>query len=224
MYKALPLPTDDTDVIADRLGPKTRELVHQHMTNVRVQDPGKIVTVADADTIKKLVEDGHLAEPPEELAGRSAEEIIESLTMRIRRKLAGPEAARYTPIAERIDRIREMTITNAADSIRALEELFGAAADLTRLENGEDPEDTLGNLTRIFHENTPQGQTEVIEQVVTEIDALVRQAVFDGWESRDDSQRAVKKALRGVLRKHRIPTTGQPFESAWEYILAHYRA
>lgn len=223
VYKALPIPTDDTDLIVDRLGPKTRKLVHQHMTDVHVKDPGKIVTVADADTIKKLVNDGRLPEPPEDQTGKSAEEIIENLTARIKRKLEGPDAAKYTPIAERIDRIREMFITNAEESIRALEALFGAAADLTKLEKGADPDDKVGNLTRIFRENTPGGQTEVIEQIVTEIDTLVRQAVFAGWESREASQKAVKKKLRGVLRKHRIPTTGEPFDSAWEYIVAHYR-
>ena len=89
VYAAIPAETDDDDLLWERLGPKTRELVHQHMRNVRVTDRNIAVVIADAETIRRMSEKVQLPPVPTEYEGKSAREILDSLTARIQRTLDG---------------------------------------------------------------------------------------------------------------------------------------
>lgn len=232
VYAAIPAQQDEDDLMWERLGTKTRELVHSHMTNVRVDTRNLAVVIADAETIRKMTDAGQLPKPPADYDGKSAEEIIDSLTARIKRKLEAPgdqPSAVYRSIAERLEQLRQQEITRAEDSIAWLTKLFEVATDLKTAEDAEEagvledlPNPHVGVLTRIFAENSPTGLTVLIEQVVGEVDRLVRHATFDGWASRDDSQREVKRQLRKLFKDNALRTTGEPFDSAWAYIVAHY--
>jgi type I restriction enzyme R subunit len=231
VYAAIPAESDDDDLLWGRLGPKTRELVHQHMRNVRVTDRNIAVVIADAETIRKMSETGQLPLVPTEYEGRSAREILDSLTARIQRKLdgGGEGALRYSSIAERLDQLRQRVIATAEDSIEFLATLFGVANDLKATEVDEDggvlsdlPDPNIGMLTRIFEEHRPEGMTVLVSQVVAEVDALVKQAVHLNWASKDASKKAIRRQLRQLFQKYKMPLTGEPFESAWAYILKHY--
>ncbi|GAA1733434.1 hypothetical protein [Microbacterium paludicola] len=231
VFRAIPAAADETDLVWERLAPKTRALVHAHMTNVRVDDPNVTVVIADAETIRKMVDSGQLPPVPEEYEEKSAEEIVDSIAARVKKRLegGGEHVAIYQSIAERLERLRAAEIERAEDSIAWLTKLFDVATDLTAVERAEEtgePVDLadprIGMLTRIFEENTPAGATVLIADVVAEVDELVRQATFDGWASREDSQRAVKRELRGLFGRKKLPRTGEPFDSAWAYIISHY--
>lgn len=231
VYNAIPRPDDETETLWARLGAKTRQLVHEHMTRMRVEDRNVVVQIADADTIQRMVDEGRLPKPPAELKGKSASEIIDSLTERIKRRLEGPSGgdARYRSIADRLDRLRERVIERSEDSIDWLTEAFEVAAELKEAEEADDaglledlPDPRIGTLTRIFNEHRPVGKTVLIEEVVQEVDRLVRHTTFEGWASREDSQQEVRKQLRRVFRRYKLPLTGEPFKSAWKYILASY--
>ncbi|RXZ51899.1 type I restriction endonuclease subunit R [Agromyces binzhouensis] len=231
VYAAIPAGTDDDDLLWERLGPKTRELVHSHMRNVRVDDRNIAVVIADADTIRRMSESGRLPPVPTEYEGQSAQEILDSLTDRIRRRLEGgdDEAARYSSIAERLDQLRQRVIATAEDSIDFLTALFEVATELTDAE-GEDgdgvltdlPDPNVGMLTRIFEEHKPEGMTVLVSQVVAEVDVLVRHAVHPNWASKDASKKEIRRQLRQLFRKYRLPIAGEPLDSAWAYILKHY--
>lgn len=231
VYAAIPAETDDDDLLWERLGPKTRELVHQHMRNVRVTDRNIAVVIADAETIRRMSEKGQLPPVPTEYEGKSAREILDSLTARIQRKLdgGGEGVLRYSSIAERLDQLRQRVIATAEDSIDFLTTLFGVATDLKNSETEDDggvltdlPDPNIGMLTRIFEEHRPEGMTVLVSQVVAEVDALVKQAVHPNWATKDASKKAIRRQLRQLFQKYKLPLTGEPLESAWAYILKHY--
>jgi len=64
--------------------------------------------------------------------------------------------------------------------------------------------------------------TVLVSQVVTEVDALVKQAVHPNWASKDASKKEIRRQLRQLFRKYKLPLTGEPLDSAWAYILKHY--
>lgn len=232
VYAAIPAESDDDDILWERLGSKTRELVHSHMRNVRVSDRNIAVVIADAETIRKMSDAGQLPPVPEEYEGRSAQEILDSLTSRIRRKLerGGESAILYSSIAERLDQLRQRVIATAEDSIDFLTTLFGVATDLKTTEATDEeggvltdlPDPRVGMLTRIFEEHKPDGMTVLVSQVVAEVDALVRHIDNPHWTSKDASKKKVRQGLRQLFRKYKLPMDGEPFESAWAYILKHY--
>lgn len=231
VYAAIPAESDDDDLLWERLGPKTRELVHQHMRNVRIADRNIAVVIADAETIRTMSEKGQLPAVPTEYEGKSAQEILDSLTARIQRKLDGGEegALRYSSIAERLDQLRQRVIATAEDSIDFLTTLFGVATDLKATEAEDDdtvladlPDPNIGMLTRIFEEHRPEGMTVLVSQVVAEVDALVKQAVHPNWASKDASKKSIRRQLRQLFQKYKLPLTGEPLHSAWAYILKHY--
>lgn len=230
VFAAIPTDGDEDDILWERLGPKTRALVHQHMRNVRVDDRNIAVVIADADTIRKMTDAGQLPPVPKEYEGKSAQEIVESLTARIKKKLdgGGANAAVYASIAERLDQLRQRVIETADDSILWLTKLFEVATDLKTTEDADEdgvladlPDPNIGMLTRIFKEHTPAGMTVMVSQIVAEIDKLVSHAVHPGWQD-GSSKPAVKRELNALFKRYSLPRTGEPMDSAWRYILQHY--
>ncbi|CAN7172626.1 HsdR family type I site-specific deoxyribonuclease [Microbacterium maritypicum] len=231
VYAAIPSEGDEDDILWERLGPKTRELVHAHMRNVRVDDRNIAVVVADAETIKKMTDSGQLPPVPTEYEGKSAQEIVDSLTARIRKKLEGGGAnvGAYSSIAERLDQLRQRVISDADDSVAWLVKLFSVATDLKTVEDAEEegvladlPAPNVGMLTRIFDEHKPAGMTVMVSQIAKEVDHLVSHAVHPQWTSKESSMKAVKRELNALFKRYALPRTGEPMESAWKYILKHY--
>ncbi len=231
VYAAIPAESDDDELLWERLGPKTRELVHQHMRNVRIANRNIAVVIADAETIRKMSDAGQLPPVPTEYDGKSAQEILDSLTARIQKKLdgGGADALRYSSIAERLDQLRQRVIATAEDSIDFLTTLFGVATDLKATEKEDQggvlddlPDPRLGMLTRIFEEHKPAGMTVLVGQVVADVDGIVSHIDNPHWTSKEASKKKVRQGLRQVFRKYKLPMDGEPFESAWAYILKHY--
>ncbi|RUQ98187.1 type I restriction endonuclease subunit R [Labedella endophytica] len=231
VYAAIPSEGDEDDILWERLGPKTRQLVHEHMRNVRVDDGNMAVVITDAETIRKMTDTGQLPPVPTEYVGRSAQEIVDGLTARIRRKLEGGGANRetYSSIAERLDQLRQRVISDADDSIAWLTKLFEVATDLKAAEAADDdgvlddlPNPQVGMLTRIFEEHTPAGMTVMVSQIATEVDTLVRHAVHERWTTKESSMKAVKRELNALFKRYQLPRTGEPMNSAWRFILKHY--
>ncbi|WP_292834916.1 CocE/NonD family hydrolase [Microbacterium sp.] len=159
--------------------------------------------------IRKMTENGQLPPVPEEYEGRSAQEILDSLTARIRRKLegGGEGAIRYSSIAERLDQLRQRVIATAEDSIDFLTTLFGVATDLKTTEREDEdggvltdlPDPRVGMLTRIFEEHKPDGMIVLVSQVVTEVDALVRHIDNPHWTSKEASKKGASDMSVGVF-------------------------
>jgi type I restriction enzyme R subunit len=229
------MPTNSAnELLWHRLGAKTLDLVHSHIGDVSVQGSGKQAVIADVGTIQALIDEGLIDPGDSEVKAKTAEQVIDSIAERIRRRLAGANGDHevYRSLSERLDRLRERTLTQARDSIEYLRELFVLAKDVTTAEQAEDtagregldllPDPHVGALTQIFNEYAPKDVPIIVGRVVADIDAIVKEVRYDGWSATQKGDRIVRISIRKILQKYRLPATGELFDHAYAYIAEHY--
>lgn len=221
------------DLLWARLGAKTTALVHDALTGVRIDRERPTVVVSDADTLQRLRDEGFEREV-EEFDGKSADEVIDSIANRLKRRLSdenSPNSSTFKSLAERLDRLRERQLAAAQEAFDWLRDLFGVAKDLTAAEKADDagmesnlPDPRIGALTQIFREYAPDGTPAMIERVVLEIDEIVKRTTADdtGWMHTNAGDRAVRQAVRKTLRHFELHTVEGLFDAAYEYIAEHY--
>lgn len=228
VYASLQPAPGPADHLWHRLGAKTLDLVHRHMDDIAVTRADEVV-VADSETVRTLIDEG-LLEDPKQVEGKTADGIIDTIAARLkkRQQTAGDHPV-YKSLAERLDRLRERTMAAAEQSIEWLREAFQLAKDLTAAEKADDqgtldllPDPRIGALTQIFREFAPDDAPMLVERVVRDIDSIVREVSYDGWEATQEGDRLVRRHVREVLRKHQLHKTPGLFERAYEYIAEHY--
>lgn len=62
----------------------------------------------------------------------------------------------------------------------------------------------------------------LVERVVRDMDAIVREVSYDGWEVTHEGDRLVRRHVREVMRKYQLHKTPGLFERAYAYIAEHY--
>ena len=62
----------------------------------------------------------------------------------------------------------------------------------------------------------------IVERIVTDIDAIVKQVRFDGWQVTVQGEREVKQALRRALLKYKLHTDQELFDKSYSYIRQYY--
>jgi type I restriction enzyme R subunit len=80
----------------------------------------------------------------------------------------------------------------------------------------------MGALTQIFNEYKPDATPDIIERVVTRIDAVVEQVKYPSWQTSREGARLVKTEIRTALKDFGLPPTGDLFERAYDYVAEHY--
>lgn len=234
VYRSIQPSRGSDELIWGKLGAKTIELVHDHMHDIAVTRSREVI-VADADTVERLIDEGYGKEI-EETAGKSPNEILDSIAARLKRRMT-PDTGNaphplYKSFAERLERLRQRTIAAAQQSIDWLKEAFNLARDVTVAEQTEDrageigldllPDPHIGALTQIFREYAPADSPALVERVVKDIDYIVKEIRYEGWASTKEGDRIVRREVRGVLLKHRMHRDQDLFERAYEYISSHY--
>jgi type I restriction enzyme R subunit len=100
------------------------------------------------------------------------------------------------------------------------------AKDTVATENQIDPEEeqdkALAALTELFNEVKSNQTHVIVERLVADIDGIVRQIRFDGWQTTSSGEREVKQALRSALRKYKLHTDQDLFDKAYGYIREYY--
>ena len=61
----------------------------------------------------------------------------------------------------------------------------------------------------------------MVERIVADIDAIVKQVRFPGWQG-TSGERVVQQALRRALLKYKLHTDQELFEKAYGYIRQYY--
>lgn len=233
VYEAVQ-PTGVSDALLwHRLGAKTLELVHGHITNVTVSGTGLDEVIVDAETIEAIrqlalpdvtvIDDGPI----------TVAEALDTIETRLRRRLeSSGRHPVYVALSARLERLRQAQLDKASASIEFLHEILELAQQVTAAERAEDdggaaalsllPEPNIGALTQIFREYAPEGAPVIVENVVVDIDTIVRQVSFAGWNETQAGDRSVRKEVRLVLKKYGLPTTGELFDRAYAYIRENY--
>jgi type I restriction enzyme R subunit len=233
-------PAESQDALLwDRLGAKTMALINEHVVGVRMRgDRVEHVTIDEEslEALKALQIPGTDAvdvidDPP------TAEEILDGIEERLKKRLAQEDSPKYRSLAERLDRLRQAQFDSASDSIDFLKRLLDLArevvaadrevrAEATEEQEAEEagllPEQRIGALTEILKEYKPDATPEIINGVVEEIDAVVMATRFSRWQTSREGERAVKTAIRKALNKFGVPPSGQIFDKAYDYVAEHY--
>jgi type I restriction enzyme R subunit len=238
VYEAVK-PTKVSDALLwHRLGAKTLALVHGHISNVEVTDTGLEQVVVDPEAIealRSLVEQGELdLDPNRDLFAQpvTIEEVLDTIDARIQRRLAKHPHTVYKSLAEQIERLRQQVIRNAEDNIdflgKALEvarlavraERMEAEGTLDDAEHLLDPH--IGALTQIVSAYKPEGTAVIVDDVVRDIDTIVKQVRYTGWNETQEGDRTVRLELRKVLKKFGLDLTGPLFDNAYSYVRENY--
>ena len=62
----------------------------------------------------------------------------------------------------------------------------------------------------------------IVKRIVKDIDEIVRDVRFDGWQNTHAGEREVKKVLRKTLFKYRLHQDVELFDKAYGYIRQYY--
>jgi type I restriction enzyme R subunit len=238
VYEAIK-PTKVSDALLwHRLGAKTLALVHGHISAVEVTGTGLEEVVVDPEAIeamRSLVEQGELdIDPERDLFTNpvTLDEVLDTIDARIKRRLAAHPHPVYRSLAEQIERLRQQAIRKAEDSIeflkQALEvariavqaERLEAEGTLDQAEHLLDPH--IGALTQIVNAYKPDNTPVVVDDVVRDIDTIVKQVRYTGWNETQEGDRTVRVEIRKILKKYALPLTGPLFDNAYAYIRENY--
>jgi type I restriction enzyme, R subunit len=130
-------PTGTSDALLwHRLGAKTLELVHGHITEVRVTGTGLAEVIVDADTIEAIRQ---LALPdpeaPPDDTPMTVGEALDTIEARIRRRLeSSGNHPVYVALSERLERLRHRQLSQASASVEFLREILDLAQQVTAVE------------------------------------------------------------------------------------------
>ena len=214
VYRSLQPSTGTGRLLWHNLGAKTIQLIHRHVHVDAIRDDLEEV-VLDAETLEAV-----LADPDPE---RKAREVEIKIGERLRRLVHDP---RFRPLGERLEALKEKHLQGALGSIAFLKSLLELARDILETEREAAPPDTedpgKAALTALFEEVRNERTPIIVERVVTDIDAIVRQVRFDGWQSTHAGERMVKQALRRTLLNYRLHKDKDLFDRAYGYIEQYY--
>lgn len=212
VYESLKPPSGNGKLLWHALGAKTIDLIHSNVTVQAVRDDLETL-VMDADVIEDLYDD------PD--TGKVHVEV--KISVRLRRHGNDPK---FVALSERLENLRLQHEQGVLASIDFLKGLLVLAKDVVETERevpeAEQEDRGKAALTELF-ETVKNTETPVIvERVVADIDDIVRQVRFPGWQQTAAGEREVQRALRKSLLKYKLHTDQDLFDRAYGYIVQYY--
>ena len=167
----------------------------------------------DAEVLEELLED----------PDRNTIEVEIKIAARLRQHGNDP---RFVALSERLENLRLKHEQGLLASLDFLKQLIELAKDVVEAERDEPKavreDQGKAALTELFEEVKNAETPIIVERVVADIDSIVRQVRFPGWQRTDAGEREVKKALRRSLLKYKLHTEQDLFDRAYEYIEKYY--
>ena len=214
VYESVKPSTGTGKLLWHLLGPKTIELIHEHIHVDAVRDDLETL-VLDADLLEAV-----LGTPD---PNNKAKEIEIKVARRLRKHLHDP---RFKALGERLEDLKQKHEQGLLVSIEFLKALLDLARDVVQAERTTEPiaEEERGKaaLTQLFEEAKNDKTPIMVERVVTDIDEIVRYVRFDGWQNTHAGEREVKLALRKTLFKYKLHQDQELFDQAYAYIRTYY--
>jgi type I restriction enzyme R subunit len=214
VYESVRPSTGNGRLLWHALGPKTIELIHEHVHVDAVRDDLETLVV-DADLLEAVL---GVPDP-----GKKAKEIEIKVSRWLRKRLHDP---RFKDLGERLEALKERHEQGLLTSVEFLKELLNLARDVVSAERAAPPiareEQGKAALTELFEEARHPETPIIVERVVNDIDEIVRIVRFDGWQSTHAGEREVKLALRKTLFKYRLHQDQELFERAYGYVREYY--
>ncbi len=211
VYESLKPPSGNGKLLWHALGAKTIDLIHQHVTVQAVRDDLETL-VMDADVMNELLKD-----PDKKIV-----EIEVKITGRLRRG----KGLKFIELSQRLEALRLKHEQGLLASIDFLKSLLELAKDVVEAEK-EQPAEVVEDqgraaLTELFGEVKNAQTPVIVERAVADIDEIVRQVRFPGWQQTAAGEREVQKAVRKTLLKYKLHTDQDLFDRAYGYIRQYY--
>jgi len=214
VYESVKPSTGTGKLLWHVLGPKTIELIHEHVHVDAIRDDLETL-VLDADLLEAV-----LGTPDPD---RKSKEIEIKVARHLRRRLHDP---RFKELGERLEALKQRHEQGLLLSIDFLKALLELARDVVAAEQAAEPiaNEALGKaaLTELFQEAKNETTPIMVERVVNDIDEIVRYVRFDGWQNTHAGEREVKMALRKTLFKYKLHQDQELFDRAYGYIRQYY--
>ncbi|MBP6782156.1 MAG: HsdR family type I site-specific deoxyribonuclease [Verrucomicrobiales bacterium] len=214
VYESVKPVSGNGKLLWHRLGAKTIELINENVHVEAVRDDIEAL-VLDADILDGILGDAN--------PSKKAKEVEIKLIARLRKHAGNPK---FTELGERLEKVRERHEQGLLNSLEFLKAILEIAKEVVEAENRVDPEEeqdrAIAALTELFNEVKNKSTHVIVERLVADIDAIVRQIRFDGWQATSAGEREVQKALRSTLRKFQLHTDQELFEKAYGYIRQYY--
>lgn len=193
------------------LGAQTTKLIHE---NIHVGDIHHLDEfVLDADVIEGIFNN---PDP------KNAKKIEKILAKRFKKHAGDPK---FKKLSERLEELRDKAQLGLITSIEFIKELCKLAKEVLvaekELEYVEEKTPQAA-LTELFLELKTDQTPAVVERIVTDIDAIVRQVRFPGWQKTSSGEREIQRSLRQALLKYKLHKEQVLFDRAYEYIKEYY--
>ena len=197
-----------------RLGAKTIELINENVHVETVRDDIEAL-VLDAEVLDSILKEAN--------PNKKAREVEIKLIARLRKHGGNPK---FKELGERLEKIRERHEQGLLNSLEFLKEILAVAKDVVAAENQVDPTEeqdrAIAALTELFNDVKNRATHVIVERVVADIDSIVKQVRFDGWQNTLQGEREVRQALRRTLLKYKLHTDQDLFDRAYGYIQQYY--
>lgn len=197
-----------------RLGAKTVELINQNIHVESVRDDVETV-ILDAEVLEDFLKNTD----PE----RRSREVEIKLVARLRKHAGNPK---FKALGERLEKVKERHEQGFMTSLEFLKAMLEIARDVVEAEKQVDPVEERNRakeaLTELFNQSKSAATHIIVERVVNDIDAIVKQVRFPDWQRTSNGEREIQKALRATLFKYKLHSDQELFEKAYAYIKEYY--
>jgi type I restriction enzyme R subunit len=214
VYESVKPPSGNGKLLWHALGAKTIELVHENVHLETVRDDLDTL-VMDAEVLEGLLDAKD--------ADKKSKEIEIKLIARLRKHKDNPK---FVALGERLEKLKERHEQGLLHSLDFLKELLTLAKEVVQAEKQVDPVDEQAKakaaLTELFAE-VKNGETPVVvERIVNDIDEIVRNVRFDGWQNTLKGERLIQQHLRKVIYVKYKVKDQDLFDKAFGYIRQYY--
>ena len=113
--------------------------------------------------------------------------------------------------------------TDVNIAVRLLEDAYDDRFDTAMVVSGDsDLVPPIESVRHRFPDKRVLVAALIVDRVVADIDSIVRQVRFPGWQRTEAGEREVKKALRRSLLKYKLHSDQDLFDRAYAYIEKYY--
>lgn len=194
------------------LGAQTTKLIHENIHVGEVHHLDEFVL--DADVIEDIFNN---PDP------RNAAKLEGILIKRFKKHAGNPK---FKKLSERLEALRDKAEQGLITSIEFVKELCKLARETVQaekeLESLIEEKTPQAALTELFIELKTDQTPAVVERIVKDIDEIVKQVRFPGWQNSSAGEREVQKSLRKALLKYQLHKDQVLFDRAYEYIKEYY--
>lgn len=197
------------------IGAKTIQLINESITVGDADDNVDILEM-DADLIDEFLESHKDLKKP-------IKKIEINLVAKI---LAHSDDPKFKPLGEKLEMLREKHEQGLLTSIEFLKMLLSLAKEVVQAEKEvvpkEDVDKGIAALTELFNGVRNKNTPVIVERVVADIDDIVRNVRFEGWQNTTEGKKEVRKVLREIVWiKYKIRDQ-EVFDKAYGYIEQYY--